>query len=156
MSFWFIPILVSLALIPVFWFSISYIYKKYYLSDPYGDNFLTLRLVELHVRQTQTFDFSPGLMGVKYHLIIKFIIFLVCSLITHFANIIWLSALILSIELCIHFFTYNARKREYKNEICLDKEKASSLRPIYLSYTLVSVYQIIVYISNFAVYLLTN
>lgn len=154
MSFWYLPIIISALLIPVFWLIISHIYNKAYT----GNNpvkFLNLCSARLAHTYSDYFDFSENLLGVKCHLIIKFIVFLICSLITHFSESIIVSNLIMVAVLAIHMNMFRLRTRDYKLIIRNDESSKDVLSPIYKSYTCVTVYQIIVFIANLIVYILT-
>lgn len=154
MSLWYLPIIISGLLIPVFWFIISSVYNKAYIgNDPI--KFLNLCSARLAHTYSEYFDFSEKLLGVKCHLIIKFIVFLICALITHFSESIVISNLIMIAVLAIHMNMFRLRTRDYKLIVSNEKDARDVLSPIYKSYTCVTVYQVIVFIANLIVYILT-
>lgn len=144
---WYAPIIFCLLLIFVFWIIISRFSK---IND---EDVLSSRLSELYCRHLNTFNYEPKFLSIKFHLIIKFIVFFICSLITHFTDSLTVSSIIMTLVIALHFFKHFSRRAEYRNEIVSDNNKIIYLRPIYNSYIVVSIYQVIVYISIFLVYL---
>lgn len=151
---WFVPIIVSAVVLVVFWFILSAIYNNAYVKN--DDSVFLISIASKAQTFSHTFDFSPNFMSLKYHLAIKYVVFLACTLITHFADSLTLSSIILSAVTFMHLFTFNARRKEYKNEICTEETgmKKQAYSPIYKGYIVVTVFQIFVYLSNFVVYLL--
>lgn len=153
---WFIPVATSIAILLIFWLVISSIYKNAYIKNESG--VVLLDIASEAKCFSHTFDFSPKFLGLKYHLIIKFIVFLICSLTTHFSDSLGISSIVLSIVTFIHLSTFNARRKEFKYEIKTEETglKKDAYYPIFKGYIVVTVYQIILYFSNFIVYLLNH
>lgn len=149
---WFIPVGFSFILLVIFWNVLSVIYNKSYVKSEYS--VFLLGIASKSQLLSHTFDFSPNFMSLKYHLVIKFVVFLACSLITHFFDSLALSSFVLTTVSFLHLFTFNARRKEFKNEICVETLKKEAYAPIYKGYIVVTVFQVVVYFSNFVVYLL--
>lgn len=146
MTYWFVPILIGLILLVIFWLIIGSLYNKKFNSE---DSSLDIHAVQMFCQFSEAFQFSIGFAGLKYHLIIKFVIFLVLGLVTHFTDSLNVSSIVLSVFLIPQVFVTYKRIKEYRE---YEGELVSVMKPLFISCMLVTIYQVILYGLNFAVY----
>lgn len=145
-----IPIIVCVVLLPLFWFAITFIYKNNYTNGSL--KYMTF----LASSETRCFDFSDNLMGLKWHLVIKLIFFVLCALITHFSDDVIISGSALMIQTALHFHTFFLRRKEYRSNIVNDEFLCTMLTPVYICYKIVCVYQVLTLVANFVIYYLND
>lgn len=146
MTYWFVPIIIGVLLLAVFWLIIDKIYKKHLDSD---NDILGIALMQGACNMTETFQFSERFISIKCHLVIKFVIFLVLGLVTHFSDSISFSGFLLILLLVIQGWMTHKRMQEYK---CFDEDIQKNLKPVLTSFFLVTVYQTILLILNLAIF----
>ena len=144
---WFIPILVCLLVLIIFWVILSFIYEKNFGAEPWKVD-IALGL-DIGYRE---FNFSRNFIIFKYRLIVKFIVFFICSIITHIFDNVTFAQIVMTILLAKQIAAIYKRTKEYKEQLFVVAKNI--FLPVYKGHIIVAVYQVVVVASVYVVYAL--